>query len=380
MAMDIEVTRLYGKMEIASRTNRYLIFKGGSSSSKTITILQWLTVYAFKHSNKRIVLSAESTPVIKKTLLADWKQIVMKDMFDINYFNLTDMTYTFPTGSKFMFVPGDMPERWHGMRQDITMFDEIYHIKKSIFDQADIRTKDFVIASFNPVSKFWIADMFDEPNVYVNNSTFKDNPFLEPQIIDALRRRMKTDKNFWRVYGLGEWGSLEGLVFKEGTNWSITTDWPDDFKSEVYALDFGYSVDPAALLHIRYHNGELWIKEVLYKLNMTNPDIFKYLEGHTVADSAEPKSIEELRRLGADIKPSMKGKDSINAGISLLKQFKVNVHVGSLNLIKELRNYTWDENRQGETLTKPIDNWNDCIDAARYGAFELFNKKNVFFI
>jgi phage terminase large subunit len=381
MAMDIDFHISKGFKRLRENWHkRYLIAYGGSSSSKSISILQSLTLYALRNKNKRITISAESLPVLKKTVIPDWREVVMQGMYSHGAFNKTDMVYTFPTGSIFQFIPADDPARWHGLRQDIVYFDELFHIKQAIYNQADIRTKDKVISSFNPVAEFWITDHFKDTNTYVDHSTYKDNPYISQPIIDALEKRISTDKNFYDVYVLGKFGSLEGLIFKEGVNWNVTTDWPEQPKKRNMGLDFGFSIDPAAIIEVAYSNGELWLREKLYRTGMTNADLQPYLSGRVIADSAEPKSIEELRRLGVDIRPSVKGRDSINAGIQLMKQFKINVTQESTNLIKELRNYSWAENRQGERLTKPIDAFNHGIDAGRYAVQSMFNERNIFFI
>jgi len=377
-----KTTDVFNRLTKRWKDSRYIICYGGSSSSKSVSILQQLTLYALVNSNKRITISAESLPVLKKTVIPDWKAHVMQGLYEPKAMNVSEMVYRFPTGSYFQFIPGDDAARWHGLRSNIVYFDEVFYIKKAIYDQADIRTSEKVISSFNPAAEFWIKDLFDEPKTYVDHSTYKDNPYITQQIVDALEARIKTDPNFHRVYALGQWGSLEGLVFEEGTHWTVTDEWPDDFKKERYGLDFGYSIDPACLVHIRYHNGELYLKELVYKREMLNSDIAIYLGGTvpTVADSAEPKSIAELQRLGKYVKASVKGKDSINNGIQVMKQFKMNVHRDSVNVIKELRRYSWQENRQGEKLTKPIDEWNHAIDAARYAVTDMFSEKPFFVI
>ena len=366
------ITPIYKELSKAWDKHRLFVLYGGSSSSKTITALQKLVIYAYKNKNRVITLSAESLPVMKKTIINDFKTIVMGPLFDVKRWNTTDATYTFETGSRFQFVPADDEVRFHAMRQDILYLDEAFYIKKAIYDQASIRTREKIIATFNPRAVFWLKDLMDEPETFVHHSTYRDNPFVEQTIKDELDKRAKTDVNFHRVYNLGLWGSLEGLIFQEGVHWDTTDEWPADFKKERLGLDFGYSVDPAAIIHIRYHNGEIYLREVMYRREMLNSDIAPYLEIPTIADSAEPKSIAELVRLGKDVKPSVKGPDSINSGIQLLKQFKMNVTSDSLNLIKEFRSYTWQENRQGEVLTKPIDKFNHCIDAVRYGVNDMF--------
>jgi len=323
-------------------------------------------------------------PVLKKTVIPDIRQHIMAGYWDDKNWNGTDMIYRFPNGTVFQFIPSDSEDRWHGLRSHIVYFDELFYIKKSIFMQASIRTSERIFASFNPVSKFWITDFWDDKETEILHSTYKDNPYLSETVINALETRISKDENFRRVYLLGQWGSLEGLIFKEGVHWDIIPDevYPLEYKKRVVGLDFGYSIDPAAMVDVRYQNGEIWLDELLYKREMLNSDLFTMInkDMRVVADSAEPKSIAELKMMGADVRPSVKGKDSINSGISLIKEFRIHVTASSVNMIKELRSYRWDENRQGETLTKPIDDWNHLCDATRYALGDMMNGKIIKFI
>jgi len=380
--MKLQTTKVFDKIIENIETNRYFILYGGSSSSKTISILQYLTLYAFKYKNKRITLSAESVPVLKKTLIQDWRDIIMQDMFVRKSWNATDLVYTFPNGSIFQFIPADDDRRWHGLRQDIVYFDEIYNIKESIYNQADIRTKEKVFCSFNPTSQFWLQNHFNDDKTVVIHSTYKDNQFVSPEIIDALEKRIKVDKNFYDVYVLGKFGNLEGLIFKENENWFITDKRPKDYKKHIIGLDFGFSVDPTAIVDVFYSDGKIFVDELLYSRNKTNPQLKPFLyDNHKVAaDSAEPKSIKELKDLGCNIVPAMKGHDSIKNGIKRLLNFNIYITKSSVNVIKEFRNYKWDTDKEGNQKVKPIDNWNHAIDAIRYAVYEMFNEKNIFFI
>ena len=374
----MKTTKVFNRL--INNKKRINIFYGGSSSSKTISVLQYLTLYAFKYPNKRITLSSESTPKMKITIIRDWIEIVMKDLFDQKSFNKTDGVYKFPNGSTFTFVGADNPERFKGPRQHIMYFDEVNHIQEEIFNQADIRTDEMVFVSFNPASKFWIEKYWDNEDTYVDHSTYKDNPFISDDIIKALKKRELTDPNFYNVYTLGNWGNLEGLIFKEGVNWHLTNIFPEDFKKEKYGLDFGFSIDPSAIVHLRYHDGDIYVKEILYQKGLLNSELAEYLTDiQTVADSAEPKSIEEIKRLGKDIIPAMKGPDSIRNGIKKIKEFNIYITRDSLNLIKEFRNYKYATNKDGENLNKPIDDWNHGIDAIRYALQDMMGEKIVFF-
>lgn len=378
-----KTTDAYVAIRRAWASHRTVIAYGGSSSSKSISVLQLLSLYAFKYPNRRITLSAESLPVIKKTIFADWRAIVMGDAYQEARFNKSEMVYSFPNGSIFQFVPADDEARWHGMRQHVAYFDELYHIKKAIWDQADIRTSEHMIASFNPVSEFWAREVMDMPTTAVLHSTYKDNKFLEPSIIEALEARAGRDKNFYDVYVLGKFGSLEGLIFKEGEHWEIIKELPEEYDRRVICGDFGYSNDPCAILELRLSDGVVYANEITYQTGLLNSDIaeiLRPLECRAVFDSAEPKSIDEIRMQGLPVYPSQKGKDSINSGINLIKQHPLRVTNNSLGLIKELRNYSWAKDRRGEQLSKPIDDFNHSIDALRYGMFDFFNMREVFFI
>lgn len=368
------LTDVYHKTVEAAKTHRIIINYGGSSSSKTISVLQLLTRIAISRPSMRFTLVAESVPVIKKTILADWRDLVMQGLWQRHRFNKTDMIYTFVNGSTFSFVPADDDSRFHGPRQDYLMLDEAFNIKKNIFDQAEVRTRRKIFITFNPTSVFWAKELFDLQNTAVIHSTYRDNPYVEQAVIHSLERRAKSDTNFYNVYTLGQWGSLEGVIFKEGVHWKLCDKMPQDHKKRFYGLDFGFSVDPAAICDVIYADGQLWVRELLYRKEMLNSDIAKYLDEITIADSAEPKSILELRILGKEVHPAPKGPDSVNNGLNLMKEFTINVTRDSINLIKELRNYKWAEDRHGEQLKKPVDHDNHLIDAIRYAVMHMFQK------
>lgn len=374
--MKLRFTKIFHRTKQAAKAHKTVINYGGSSSSKTISVLQLLTLRCLKYSKHRVTLVAESMPVIKKTIFADWRDVVMDNAYNHRAMNLSEMVYAFPNGSIFQFVPADDQSRFHGLRQNDLFIDEAYNVKKSIFDQGEIRTSGNVFLTFNPNSIFWAKNLFSDDDVYVIHSTYKDNPFLNDSIINSLEKRLQTDPNFWRVYGKGEWGALTGLIFTEGKNWDICATMPEVHKWIVTGLDFGFSADPSAIVDVCYSNGELWADEKCYELELTNPDIAERLNGNiVVADSAEPKSIAEIRRMGISIVPSTKGPDSISNGIKMLKQFKLNVTKNSINLIKELRNYKWAESNNGEQLNRPVDAYNHCIDAIRYSVTKKMHKQ-----
>ena len=385
---------------------RIICLYGGSSSSKTISALQYLTTWCLEYPEPLIVtIVGESIPVLKKSVIRDWQRVVMRGTFDRKKYNKLELTYSFDNGSVIQFVPADDESRFLGPRQDFTLIDEAYVVSKSIFDQVEIRTRRQILLTWNPVSPFWATRLEDErDDVAVIHATYKVNPYVEQSIIDSLERRANTDPNFYRVYVLGKYGSVEGLVFRPGTNWAKCDAMPplDERKRTVYVVDFGFTHDPTFVGELCYSDGQFWVDELVYKPGMFNTDIHDVIKlnelggsvlsgtetmthetlksvrtrTEVVADSAEPKSIAEMKGMGLNCIPSVKGPDSIKFGINTMKEFRINVTKSSLNIIKEFRNYSWQKDKHGEFTETPVDNWNHAIDAIRYGVTHIRKKPN----
>lgn len=385
---------------------RIICLYGGSSSSKTISALQYLTIIALASDESLVfTIIGESIPVLKKSVIRDWQRVVMRGVFDQKRFNKLELTYTFPNNSIFQFVPADDETRFMGPRQDYVLIDEAYNVTKGIFNQVEIRTRFQILLTWNPVAPFWATKLEDErDDVAVIHATYKKNPFVPQAIIDSLERRAKTDPNFYRVFVLGKYGSLEGLIFTDGSHWAKVDEMPamDERKRTIYVLDYGFTNDPSAVLELAFAHGEFYVDELEYKEGMFNADIHDVIKLHhihdpenepeepptheelkrvkmrteVVADSAEPKSNAELRQMGLNIIGAVKGPDSIKYGINTMKAFKMNVTKQSLNVIKEYRNYSWKKDRQGELTGEPIDNWNHAIDAIRYGVTHIRRNPN----
>jgi phage terminase large subunit len=386
---------------------RIICLYGGSSSSKTISALQYLTTWCLEYPEPLVVsIIGESIPVLKKSVIRDWQRLVMRGMFDRKKYNKLELTYSFDNGSIIQFIPADDEGRFLGPRHDFVLIDEAYNVPKGIFDQIEIRTRRQILLTWNPVSPFWATRLEDErDDVAVIHATYHDNPFVEQAIIDSLERRATTDPNFYDVYVLGKYGSIEGLIFERGRHWVKCDALPpgDERKRTLYVVDFGFTHDPTFIGELVYSNGEFWIDELEYKPGMFNteihdviklnelPDDKKEADGEplthedlkkvktrteVVADSAEPKSIAEMKQLGLNVIASVKGPDSIKYGINIMKEFRINVTKQSLNIIKEFRNYSWQKDRHGEFTETPVDNWNHAVDGIRYGVTHVRRKPN----
>ena len=328
---------------------------------------------------------SESMPHLRKGAMRDFEQILddAQAKEDRHYtHNRTGHIYGFPNGGKIEFFSADSYTKVHGAQRDILFINECNNLDYEIYRQLAIRTSDTIFLDWNPRSRFWFEEHLERrEDCTLIHSTYKDNPFLTPMQIAEIESN-KGDNNWWRVYGLGETGSVEGLVYKD---FSIVADMPKQFKNQFYAIDFGFTNDPTAILRVSLSGGELWIEELAYQTGMLNKDIANVLldagamrGSNIVADSSEPKSIAEINALtNLNVRPTAKGAGSIVAGITAVQSYKLNVSQGALGTIDELRNYSWKRDTNGNYINVPTDKYNHALDALRYGVttFMMTQKK-----
>ena len=349
-----------------------VVNKGGTRSGKTWSLLQLCYLLATRKQNILISVVGETIPFLKRGAMRDFKTMLGTD-WQPEWWNATDKVYTIPTTkSSIEFFSADNEGKVHGSSRDYLFVNECYYIKWEIYRQLSVRTKRRVLLDYNPRSRFWVDErLLGRDNVALIHSTYKDNPFLTARQIADIES-YKNDANWWRVYGMGETGSVEGLVY---TNWAIVKEQPQDYKREFYCIDFGFTNDPTAILRVRLQGGELWVDELCYQRGMLNADIVRVLkENNTprnadiVGDSAEQKSIAEINALGGfRAVPVTKGKGSVVAGITAVQAYKLNVTQQSLGTIDELRNYSWRRDINGNYINEPVDSYNHALDALRYG-------------
>lgn len=363
---------------------RFVINQGGTSSSKTFSILQLLFIIALKKNGYVISVVSESLPHLKRGAMRDFIKILETEGY---YSNATHnkSTSSFNIGSSTVeFFSADDSSKMRGARRDILFINECNNVDKNTFNELSVRTRYTTFLDYNPVGEFWVHDLMNErnPDTYqFIKSTYKNNEFLDAEIIREIENRKLLDPTWWRVFGEGEVGYFEGVIL---TNWKTVVDMPETPK-RVIGLDFGYSNDPTTVLDIRYADKQVWVDELIYRTQLTNADIANIIKSDTdigktvvVCDSAEPKSIAELQLMGIRAIPADKGADSIRSGLDLLKQYNINVTNRSTNVIKEMRNYRWKTDRNGKSLNVPIDYFNHCIDALRYGAVYLLGSANKY--
>jgi phage terminase large subunit len=363
--------------------NRIKIVQGGTSASKTYSILAVLIDKALRKDGLEISIVAESIPHLRRGALKDFIKILKwTNRFYDQQLNKSLLTYHFKNGSVVEFFSADDASKLRGARRDILYINECNNVTFESYNELAIRTKREVYLDFNPANEFWVhKELKDEPDTDFIILTYKDNEALDESIVSQIeknRDKAATSSywaNWWRVYGLGEVGSLEGVVF---TNWKEIDTIPKEAKLIGIGLDFGYTNDPTAAIEIYNYNGTRIINELVYRTGMVNSDIAKILPSGVIiyADSSEPKSIEEIRRQGKTIKGVTKGADSINYGIDVMQRQDYLVTKQSTNLIKELRSYCWDTDKQGQRMRRPIDHYNHAIDALRYHEMEALGLKS----
>lgn len=349
---------------------RIRAIQGGTSASKTISILLYLIHLA--QSDKTPTLTSvisETLPHLKKGAIRDFLNILESHHYykDANW-NKTDYVYTFETGSKIEFFSADQPDKVRGPRRDRLFINEANNIPFEAFDQLEVRTKEFIYMDWNPVSEFYFyTDVLNKrDDVELIVLTYKDNEALDHNIVTAIEQR-KTNARWWKVYGEGQLGEVEGKIYKD---WQIIDELPFEARLIRFGLDFGYTNDPSAIVALYYYNGGYIIDEITFQKGLSNKqiaDIFINLDkALVIADSAEPKSIDEIASYGINIMPAKKGPGSIEQGIQYIQDQRISVTKRSLNVIKEYRNYLWSTDRNGRVLNVPESGFDHAMDAIRY--------------
>lgn len=359
-------------------TKRITVEQGGTRSGKTYNILLWIIFYyTDRNKGKIITICRKSFPSLRASVMRDFFDILkLHGLYFEELHNRSNHEY-YLNGNLVEFISLDQPQKIRGRKRNLLYINEANELYYEDWQQLIFRTDGKVILDYNPSDAFhWIYDKViprDDCDFY--QTTYKDNKFLDPTIVAEIERLKETDEEYWRVYGLGERGMSRATIFQFSMQ-----DVPEQASLLAYGMDFGFTNDPTTLVAVYEHNGAIYLDELLYRTGMTNADISNMFReigldrrSEVFADSAEPKSIEELYRMGWNVKPTAKGADSVNAGIDIIKRYKVYVTPRSRNLSKEMENYKWTEDKNGNLLNKPVDAFNHAIDAARYA---IFNKKS----
>lgn len=354
--------------KIFSLRKRVRGIAGGTSASKTISILIWLIDYAQTTKGELLSVVSESFPHLKRGAMRDFINIMeTQGYFDPNQWNKTDYIYTFPKGTRLEFFSADQPGKVRGPRRDILFVNEANNIPYETYTQLEVRTKKVIWCDWNPVNEFWwYTEVTPTQDVDFLTLTYKDNEALDQSIVQAIESR-RANKSWWQVYGLGQLGEVEGKIYRD---WQVIDEIPHEARLERYGLDFGYSNDPSAIVALYKYNGGYILDEICFKKGLTNKQLADILlnqpQSLVIADSAEPKSIDEIMSYGVAIQPSKKGQGSVNQGISYVQDQRVSVTKRSLNILKEYRNYLWQTDKEGKIINVPEPGFDHAMDAVRY--------------
>ncbi|QJD95151.1 terminase [Mucilaginibacter robiniae] len=355
-------------------TAQVVVNQGGTSSGKTYAILQVLFALACEQEKQIITIVGQDIPNLKAGALRDAQTIFSQSVTlqrMVKLFNKTDRIYEFANGSLMEFKSYGNAQDAKSGKRDYLFVNEANGIDYDIYTELALRTRKRIFLDYNPNAAFWVHDkLLGRPEVQLIISDHRHNPFLSEQMRTKIESLQQIDTEQWKVYARGLTGKITGLVL---TNWLVCDPIPNTAKRLACGLDFGFTNDQTGVIEVFMQNGELWVNEILYETNLTNPDISVKLKiagisQHTeiIADSAEPKSIEELRRLGWNIVGARKGPDSVKNSIDILKRYPINVTRSSINLRRELERYQWKTDTSGRPTNEPADSWNHLIDPLRY--------------
>lgn len=357
--------------KIARLTKRIRIVQGGTSASKTISVLlDFIRLSQTDATPKLSSITSESMPHLRRGAMRDFINIMKtQGYWKRERWNKTLSTYTFETGSEIEFFSADDADKMRGGRRDRGFMNEANNCTFESFDQFEVRTRDFVVIDYNPSAEFWAQTEIEQGRTDWEKIilTYKDNEALDQQTIDSIEQRRSRD-GWWKVYGLGQLGEVEGKIYKD---WKIVDEVPHEALLLSYGVDFGYTNDPTAIVAIYYLDGGYILKEIAVQTGLLNKNIADIIlacpVAPVIADSAEPKSIEELRLLGLTIISATKGKGSVSQGIAFVQEQRISITKDSVNVIKSYRNYLWATDKMGKVINEPDHRFSDPMDAVRYG-------------
>lgn len=369
--MKIQTTKIYAEVQGALDAGYKIVSAQGSSrSSKTYNILIFLLAYVIQHPKCSLSIVRKTLPALKGSVFRDFKEIMMDkfQLWDARSMNKSEMVYTLPNGSFIEFFSTDDEQKIRGRKRNILYCNEGNEISFLEWQQLIMRTTDFSIIDYNPSfsDEHWLCELNKDSRTYHFISTYKDNPFLEQTIIDEIESLQYKNKVLWTVYGLGLQAMAEGLVFPE---FEIINEFPVNAKQVAAGLDFGYSSDPTAIVKCGILDGRLYLDEQCYRTHMLTSEIIKELKKlglFVYADSADPRLIQEIANAGIIIFPADKYKGSVMGGLFKMMEYKLCVTKRSVNYIRELKNYVYEQNKDGKFINQPIDAYNHLIDGTRY--------------
>ena len=354
---------------------RIVVNQGGTRSSKTYSLAQLIILKALQEQGKVYTICRKTLPALKGTAYKDFFNILEEhNLYNPDKHNKSELTYKL-NNNEIEFISVDMPQKIRGRKRHILWLNEANEFRFEDWVQLSLRTTENIYLDFNPSDPYsWIYDrVMNREDCTFIKSTYLDNPFLPDETIKEIERLKDLDSNYWKIYGLGDMAQPTETIFRQ---FEICNNVPNESELIAIGMDFGYSNDPTAIVEVFKLNDNLYINELVYSKGLTNQDIAQRLrelditrQTEIIADSAEPKSIEELHRQNFNVKGAKKGADSINMGIDVLRRFKLHITKNSTNALNEFKYYKWLTDKNGHIVNKPATNQQDhLIDAVRYVA------------
>lgn len=356
---------------------RFILNQGGSRSSKTWSLCQMLIVYCLTNKNKVVSVVRKTFPSLRGSVMRDLFSVMKElDIYTTKNHNKTENIYTFDSGSIIEFFSVDDEQKLRGRKRDVLWANEANELNYEQFTQLNMRTTEKLIFDFNPSDNYsWLYDLIGDSNCKLIHSTYKDNPFLEEEIVKQIENLINIDEAYWRIYALGERTTTKTTIY---TNWD--NEWSNDFqpKEIVYGLDFGFT-NPSTLIECAFNDNIVQIREIVYEYGLTSGDLIKRFRDLEIprtkdilCDSARPEIIEDLKRAGWNgAKPANK---SVVDGINSCKMYRLRINPSSINLTKEIQNYKWKSD--GDiVMEEPVKLHDHCLDAMRY-AIHYWKIKN----
>ena len=379
--MEIQTTKIYLDIENALQENkRYIFLRGSSRSSKTTTALQHLIVTALSKPNTLITIARETQVSIKNTILMDFKGVLTNlNLWEDYRYNKVEMVYRFPNNSIVRFIGlDDSTGKLRGLKSEYVMVDEVNTVSMEAFVQLDIRCEKYIIAAYNPeiTEDWWGLEYEKKENGCMIHSSWRDNPFLDERVIQSIKELKDLDPDLYQIYSEGKIVPPREKIF---VNYEKYSEEPR-YKERYIGLDWGFATDPCAVVEVLINDKDVYCKELLYQAGTTNEDLIFLLremgidrETIIIADSAEPKSIQDLRRGGFNIRGVKKGSGSVLYGIQKIKQKRIHIHEDSLNLYREFSELKFKKDRSGRVTNTPMGD-DHLIDAVRYVITEFADK------
>ncbi len=378
--MSIKATVVFEQIDEAVQLGkRYIFLRGSSRSSKTISALQYVVLEALKTPKTSITIARATQVSLRHTILPDFKMVMEQfEMWDDSKFHKQEFVYNFPNGSVVRFIGlDDSTGKLKGFKSDIILVDEINTIDKNAFIQLDIRCSNYIMALYNPeiTINWWGLEYEKKENGVMLHSTYKMNPFLDERTIQAIEELIEMDPDMAKIYAEGQIVEPREKIFQQP---EIYTELPKNIKEKYYGIDFGFSNDECAVVEVNVDGKNLYVKQIIYEKGLLNDDLaFKLKEMgidrsvDIVAESAEPKSIQELKRNGLNVRPV--SKTSVLYAIQKMKQFKIFVEEGSVDLINEFMEYKFKKDRTG-TITNTPTGPDHLLDALKYVVLQFVDK------